>query len=92
MYARPPVASEIRSIQRRGRAGRAKAGEVIFLITKDTKDEVAYWTAQRKEKRMKRIVAGWGGGKGKGKEEEGEGAAEIKRVSRKGQSKMTDFV
>jgi ERCC4-related helicase len=54
-----PVASEIRSIQRRGRAGRAKAGEVIFLIAKGTKDEVAYWIAKKKEKRMKKIVAGW---------------------------------
>lgn len=51
-----PVASEIRAIQRRGRVGRQTAGKVIFLITKDTRDEAYYWAAFRKEKRMKGIL------------------------------------
>ncbi|MHC4751281.1 MAG: DEAD/DEAH box helicase [Planctomycetota bacterium] len=51
-----PVPSEIRSIQRRGRVGRQIAGKVFFLITKDTRDEVYYWAALRKEKRMKGIL------------------------------------
>jgi len=51
-----PVASEIRTIQRRGRTGRTEAGEVIFLITKNTRDEWYYWSAYNKEKRMKGIL------------------------------------
>lgn len=51
-----PVPSEIRSIQRRGRVGRQVAGKVIFLITKNTRDEAYYWSALRKEKRMKGIL------------------------------------
>jgi Fanconi anemia group M protein len=51
-----PVPSEIRSIQRRGRVGRQIAGKVYFLITKDTRDEVYYWSSLRKEKRMKGIL------------------------------------
>jgi len=53
-----PIPSEIRSIQRRGRTGRTKAGRVIFLITKGTRDEGYYWSAYRKEKRMKTILKG----------------------------------
>jgi Fanconi anemia group M protein len=53
-----PVASEIRSIQRRGRTGRTKPGKVIFLITKDTRDEGYYWSSYHKEKRMKKILKG----------------------------------
>lgn len=51
-----PVSSEIRSIQRRGRVGRQVAGKVIFLITKDTRDEGYFWSAVYKEKRMKGIL------------------------------------
>jgi Fanconi anemia group M protein len=54
-----PVASEIRTIQRRGRTGRTEAGKVIFLITKDTRDEWYFWSAYHKEKRMKRILKGF---------------------------------
>jgi len=51
-----PVPSEIRSIQRRGRVGRQIAGKVIFLITKETRDEAYYWSALHKERRMKGIL------------------------------------
>jgi len=51
-----PVPSEIRSIQRVGRVGRQMAGKVIFLITKDTRDEAYYWSAFNKEKRMKKVL------------------------------------
>ncbi|VVB65522.1 ATP-dependent DNA helicase Hel308 [Candidatus Gugararchaeum adminiculabundum] len=51
-----PVPSEIRSIQRRGRAGRAKSGEVVILITKGTRDEAYYWASRTREKRMRKIV------------------------------------
>jgi Fanconi anemia group M protein len=50
------VPSEIRAIQRRGRVGRTKVGKVIFLITKGTRDESYYWSAYRKEKKMKRML------------------------------------
>jgi Fanconi anemia group M protein len=53
-----PVPSEIRTIQRRGRTGRTESGRVIFLITKDTRDEWYYWSAYHKEKRMKKILKG----------------------------------
>ncbi|MEM0437828.1 MAG: helicase-related protein [Candidatus Micrarchaeia archaeon] len=51
-----PIPSEIRSIQRRGRAGRAKKGFVRILITKNTRDEIAYRSSQMKEGRMRRII------------------------------------
>lgn len=48
-----PIPSEIRAIQRRGRTGRKMPGNVIILITKGTPDEGYYWSAKRKEKRMR---------------------------------------
>jgi Fanconi anemia group M protein len=51
-----PVPSEIRMIQRRGRVGRQMAGKVMFLMTKNTRDEAYYWTAFHKEKKMKGIL------------------------------------
>lgn len=53
-----PIPSEIRSIQRRGRAGRAKAGKVIILLTEGTRDEAFYWASKNREKKMKSIVGG----------------------------------
>ncbi len=50
------VASEIRTIQRRGRVGRVKIGKIIFLLTRGTRDEANYWIAKRKERRMKQIL------------------------------------
>ena len=47
-----PVASAIRTIQRRGRSGRHQEGKVIVLMTKGTRDEAHHWIAHRKEKRM----------------------------------------
>ncbi|MEE9151740.1 MAG: helicase-related protein [Thermoplasmata archaeon] len=49
-----PVPSEIRTIQRRGRTGRKRAGKVVILIAKQTRDEAYYWSSISKEKRMKR--------------------------------------
>lgn len=51
-----PIPSEIRSIQRRGRAGRLKAGKVFVLITTGTKDEVHFHSSRKKEESMMRIV------------------------------------
>lgn len=53
-----PTPSEIRSIQRRGRAGRFKEGSVYILITKGTRDEFFHWASVNREKRMKTIMKG----------------------------------
>ncbi|MFH1229720.1 MAG: DEAD/DEAH box helicase [Candidatus Aenigmatarchaeota archaeon] len=50
------VPSEIRTIQRRGRVGRTKIGKIIFLLAKNTRDEAYYWSAQRKEKKMREVL------------------------------------
>ena len=46
------VPSEIRSIQRRGRTGRSRAGRVVVLVTKGTSDEVFRHVSQAKESTM----------------------------------------
>ena len=51
-----PVASEIRTIQRRGRTGRHRDGYVFVLISKDTRDEGIRFAAAAKEVRMYRIL------------------------------------
>jgi len=51
-----PVPSEIRAIQRRGRVGRQTSGKIIFLITKNTRDEAYFFAAINKETRMKGIL------------------------------------
>ncbi|MCX8166523.1 MAG: helicase-related protein [Candidatus Micrarchaeota archaeon] len=51
-----PVPSEIRSIQRKGRAGRAKIGEIYILIAKGTRDEYYFWSSFRKEKKMSSLI------------------------------------
>ena len=51
-----PVPSGIRTIQRRGRTARHSAGRVIVLISEGTRDVVARWSSQHKEKRMYRVL------------------------------------
>jgi len=46
-----PIPSEIRSIQREGRTGRRRAGRVVVLITRGTRDE-AYSASSSRKKRM----------------------------------------
>jgi ERCC4-related helicase len=77
-----PVPSPLRSIQRRGRVGRADIGKVVLLITEGTRDEGYYWTAHHKEKRMKTILKGM---KESGEDEQ---SAEDKR---KGPLTLDDF-
>ncbi len=50
------VASEIRSIQRRGRTGRFNSGKVILILNKDTLDEHYYFVSENKEKKMKKTL------------------------------------
>ncbi len=51
-----PVGSEIRTIQRRGRTGRHRAGTVHILIARDTRDEGARASALFREKKMKHAI------------------------------------
>ena len=51
-----PVGSEISTIQRRGRTGRHREGEVMVLVAESTKDETAKKSAERKEENMQRAV------------------------------------
>ncbi len=51
-----PIPSEIRSIQRRGRAGRFKDGSVYVLMTRATRDEYYYWASKKREQKMKEIL------------------------------------
>ncbi len=51
-----PVPSEIRNIQRRGRAGRIKFGQVFVLVASKTKDEKYLMISRLREKRMRDLV------------------------------------
>ena len=75
------VPSEIRFIQRRGRTGRVKPGRVIALLAKGTRDEAFYWSAVKKERRMREML------RGQQEEEKGDGRTKSHRGihRRKGQ-------
>ncbi|MFX0028643.1 MAG: DEAD/DEAH box helicase [Candidatus Hermodarchaeota archaeon] len=47
------VPSAIRSIQRRGRTGRKKEGNVLILMAEGTRDEGYYWAEKAKERNMR---------------------------------------
>lgn len=51
-----PIPSEIRSIQRRGRAGRFKDGSVYVLMTRATRDEYYYWASRKREQKMREVL------------------------------------
>jgi Fanconi anemia group M protein len=51
-----PVPDEIRTIQRRGRTGRARAGRALVLIAEGTRDEGMFRAAQAKERRMHEML------------------------------------
>ena len=50
------IPSEIRRIQRMGRVARLEAGKIMFLITKNTRDEAYFWSSYQKEKKMKKTL------------------------------------
>jgi len=54
------VPSEIRSIQRKGRTGRSRAGRVVVLVTKGTSDEVFRHVSQAKETMMHKSMKAMG--------------------------------
>ena len=87
-----PVASEIRSIQRRGRTGRKRAGRVVILITKDTRDQAYFYASMKKESAMrKRLVALSDELKEERKECKEGGPLSEKKPLKPGQSSMLDF-
>ncbi len=47
-----PVPKGIRSIQRKGRTGRASEGKVVVLLADDTRDEAFFWMSRNEEKKM----------------------------------------
>jgi Fanconi anemia group M protein len=47
-----PVPKGVRSIQRKGRTGRAQEGRVVVLIANDTRDEAFYWISKNEEQKM----------------------------------------
>ncbi len=47
-----PVPKGIRSIQRKGRTGRASEGRVVVLLAEDTRDEAFFWMSKHEEDRM----------------------------------------
>jgi len=51
-----PVPSEIRSIQRKGRTGRAREGRVVVLVARGTRDEAYRWISSQKERNMQRQI------------------------------------
>lgn len=53
-----PVPSDIRTIQRRGRTGRARAGAVYILTFEGSRDIGYLYSSARKERQMKRNIAG----------------------------------
>jgi Fanconi anemia group M protein len=101
-----PVPSEIRSIQRRGRAARLKEGHIIVLMTQGTRDEYYYYAANNREKKMKSILTKMQGTKIERKKvevktEKAEGkkdtetleepVSKVETKSPNKQTKMTDF-
>lgn len=51
-----PIPNEIRNIQRRGRTGRFRTGDIYVLITRGTKDEVYFYISGQKERKMFGLV------------------------------------
>ena len=83
-----PVPSEIRSIQRRGRTGRSRAGQVVVLITAGTRDEASLNASEKKEREMRKrlysLKQQWDRETAKEKKEK-------ERVLKKGQNALSDF-
>lgn len=51
-----PIPSEIRNIQRRGRTGRFRSGEIYILVASGTKDEVYMRISDQREKKMLKTI------------------------------------
>jgi len=51
-----PIPNEIRNIQRRGRTGRFRAGDIFILVANGTKDEVYLIISRQRERKMLSII------------------------------------
>ena len=51
-----PIPSAIRKIQRAGRTARLKAGKLVILVTKDTRDEINHYASSAREKKMHKVI------------------------------------
>jgi len=83
-----PIPSEIRSIQRRGRAGRFKEGTVYVLMTRNTRDEHYYWASKKREKKMYEVLSAFQKDFQQGKPLSPKPKSGLKA----GQNQMTDFM
>ena len=54
------IPNEIRNIQRKGRTGRLRAGEVYILIAKGSKDEIYLYVSRQREGRMASVLSAAG--------------------------------
>lgn len=86
-----PVPSEIRSIQRRGRAARLKEGEVIILMTKGTRDEAYFYSSKSKESKMKSLVSKMSLNKTPLLSKKDDFADQKKKLKKEAQMRMSDF-
>jgi Fanconi anemia group M protein len=83
-----PVPSEIRSIQRRGRTGRSRAGRVVVLITAGTRDEASLNSSERKEREMRKRLYSL---KQQWDRETAVQRKEKEKALKKGQNTLADF-
>jgi ERCC4-related helicase len=81
-----PVPSEIRSIQRRGRTGRSRAGRVVVLVTAGTRDEASLHSSEKKEREMHKRLYSL-----KQQWDRETAKVKVKKVEKKGQLNLTDF-
>ena len=51
-----PIPSAIRRIQRMGRTARLQPGEVIILVTTDTRDQIHHYVSTAREKKMYKTI------------------------------------
>jgi ERCC4-related helicase len=90
-----PVPSEIRTIQRRGRTGRKRAGRVVVLVTKGTRDEAYFYSSMNKEtamkKRLRRLQDELQGEVIKSLTDEEESKNRAETETPKGQARLSDF-
>ncbi len=51
-----PIPNEIRNIQRRGRTGRFRSGDIYIIFAKGTKDEIYLFISRTKEEKMMSLL------------------------------------
>jgi Fanconi anemia group M protein len=87
-----PVPKGVRSIQRKGRTGRASEGKVIVLIANDTRDEAFFWMSRNEEKRMEEELRKLKGMAGEVEAELGQGSLDDFADADEGEADTDDGV